>query len=231
MLEISNLVKHYRNGAGITSIDFTVQRGQVCGIVGPNGAGKSTLFEVIAGVSDSDSGDVLFQTVPIVEVSRSSVGYLPQQAYAFENFTCRQFYKFDAVMRGITVKNEESSLMRFKCDDFIDAPINQLSQGMERRLALACAFSGEPQLLILDEPLNSVDIQTTLILKDEIMRATRRGAIVLVSSHVLSFLDGLADEVVVLDNGRVKRKVCLETTDAETAYRSTFGFGNVDDER
>lgn len=80
MLEISNLVKHYRNGAGITSIDFTVQRGQVCGIVGPNGAGKSTLFEVIAGVSDSDSGDVLFQTVPIVEVSRSSVGYLPQQA-------------------------------------------------------------------------------------------------------------------------------------------------------
>ncbi|MDR2492514.1 MAG: ABC transporter ATP-binding protein [Coriobacteriales bacterium] len=184
---------------------LSVRSGEMVAVVGPNGAGKSTLFNIVAGVTTADAGACLLDDTPLPEVPLSSIGFLPEKPYFYQSFTARESIRFDQAMRGIEDQDKaiEPLIQHLRLSDFIDKRMAALSQGMAKRVALACALMGAPEVIVLDEPLNGLDIQSVITLKEQLVLHKQRGAHILISSHVLTFLDGLADKAVFLDKGRV----------------------------
>lgn len=224
MLELKGVERRFASGKGIGPVSFCVRQGEVCSVVGPNGAGKSTLFGILSMVSEEFTGSWSLDGRVGRQIPRGAIGYLPESTFLISSFTPRQFCSFDASMRGVphTAASIEEHLETFACKDFIDVPLGELSQGMAKRVALACAFLGEPRLVLLDEPLNAIDIQTTLILKDRIVSESERGCTLLISSHILDFLDEVSDRMLFLREGNVVDDFDPRDGSAEGRYRELF---------
>lgn len=224
MLELKGVERRFASGKGIGPVSFCVRRGEVCSVVGPNGAGKSTLFGILSMVSEEFTGSWSLDGRVGRQIPRGAIGYLPESTFLISSFTPRQFCSFDASMRGVphTAASIEEHLETFACKDFIDVPLGELSQGMAKRVALACAFLGEPRLVLLDEPLNAIDIQTTLILKDRIVSESERGCTLLISSHILDFLDEVSDRMLFLREGDIADDFDPRDGGAESRYRELF---------
>jgi ABC-type multidrug transport system len=224
MLELKGVERRFASGKGIGPVSFCVRQGEVCSVVGPNGAGKSTLFGILSMVSEEFTGSWSLDGRVGRQIPRGAIGYLPESTFLISSFTPRQFCSFDASMRDVphTAALIEEHLAAFACKDFIDVPLGELSQGMAKRVALACAFLGEPRLVLLDEPLNAIDIQTTLILKDRIVSESERGCTLLISSHILDFLDEVSDRMLFLREGDIADDFDPRDGGAEGRYRELF---------
>ena len=160
-------------------------------------------------------------------VPAADLGFLPEEAADLPRLTPRQACRLDAALRGLELTDAQidAQLGRLGAAGFADTPTRRLSQGMAKRSAIARALLGEPDVVVLDEPLNALDVATVIALKEELRRCRERGAAVLLSSHVLDLVDESCSRVVLLDRGRV-----VETVDvtggrgtAERAYRRLFG--------
>lgn len=224
MLEVKEVAKRFKSGKGVGPVSFCIQQGTVCSIVGPNGAGKSTLFNVLSMVSEDFSGTWSLNNKTGRRIPQGTVSYLPESPFLIQSFTPRQFCAFDASMRGISHSSKliEKHLTVFACKDFLDTPLEYLSQGMAKRVMIACAFLGNPQLILLDEPLNAIDIQTMLILKDQITIKKEQGSIILISSHILDFLDEVSDQILFLNQGYIIDSFEPRNEKAESRYRRMF---------
>ena len=241
MLKLINLTKRYRNGAGLGPITYSFIKGRVYAIVGPNGAGKSTLFNLLSGITTPSSGHIaiaedsendayLARDVHSVQhrIPLHMLGFLSEQSLIARNFTPRQALAFDTAMRATsaTADDIQRQLESFNCASFADTPMWALSQGMAKRADLALTFFSQPQFLILDEPLNALDTQTTIELRHHIQRARRNGQTLLLSSHVLSFVDELADEIIFLSNGTIATVAAPAEGKAESIYRRLYMGGS-----
>lgn len=224
MLKIHRLEKRYDNGKGVGPITLNIEVGEICAVVGPNGAGKTTLFNIIAGITNQSSGVWELNGVAADKIERYQLGYLPEHSFCFSNFTPREFCSFDASMRilGLSPAEIENQLSQFGCASFIDTRISKLSQGMAKRVSLSCAFAGAPHLVLLDEPLNAIDIKTTILIKEQIKQLKEKNCIVLISSHILNFIDEIADRVVFLNNGYLELEFSPKEQNAEEAYKRCF---------
>ena len=224
MLEIKSLTKMYNPESGIQDISISISDGEVVAFVGPNGAGKSTLFNILGRVLQADTGTCSLYGIPFALLHISKIGFLPERMYLLEEFTPPQMIHFVNTMREMNSTNSEVDelICHFGIEPYVQKSIKALSVGMRRRVELACAFLGNPDLIVLDEPLNSLDIQGVLALKDALKDCKKKGQIVLLSSHILDFLDTTADQVVFLGNGKIL-DICSNTTErAEDLYRRLF---------
>lgn len=225
MLELHNLTKRYRNNNGVGPLNYTFQDGHIYGIVGPNGAGKSTFFNLLCGITTPQSGllsidgNYLTKRIPL-----DMLGFLPEQTFINPSFTPRQALAFDACMRAQKVTETQISehLKQFHCTEFADIPTKALSQGMLKRADLALAFFPKPRYLVLDEPLNALDTQTIIKLRTQIQRAQANGQTLLISSHILSFIDELADEILFIDHGQIVATTTPTDGKAEDYYQRLF---------
>ncbi|MDP9860529.1 ABC-2 type transport system ATP-binding protein [Olsenella profusa DSM 13989] len=224
MIQLEQVVKHYAGGMGVGPVDFGAADGEVCGIVGPNGAGKSTLFGIIAGTVEHYAGSWVLDGANLQDIERGTIGYLPEEPFCFPSFTPREFCAFDSGMRdlGLSAGEIDGHLKSFGCGHFADTKISRLSQGMAKRVSIACAFAGNPRLILLDEPLNAIDIMTTISLKEHVLRAKQRGCTVLISSHILDFIDEVADRVIFLDEGVIVADFNPRDVKAENMYKRCF---------
>lgn len=228
MLNISNLQKRYRNGKGLGAINMTIEKGEVVGIVGPNGAGKTTLFSILAGILTPQSGEVSVATASGthtgVRIPSEYIGFLPEIPFLQKQFTPIEAVQFDAAMREKPISKSEAQehLTVFDAHSYMNRPIRTLSQGQSKRVELACAFLGNPDILVLDEPLNGLDIQSVINLREKILAEKARGATILISSHILTFIDEVADRIIFLDDGHIVGEVDPREQDAESAYRQLF---------
>jgi ABC-2 type transport system ATP-binding protein len=224
VLSIDKLELRYPNGTGVGPVSLEVPDGSVYAIIGPNGAGKTTLFSVLSGIANPTGGTWRLGSADPATLPRRDVGYLPEKSFFFPRFTPRQFFSFDATMRDIdhVPESVRRDLVAFGCEPFLDEEMGELSQGMAKRVALACAFSGSPRLVLLDEPLNAIDIQTTILLKAKVVEAAERGAVVLISSHILDFVDKVADEVIFLNHGLLDSSIDPKARGTEEEYRKRF---------
>ncbi|MDU0349624.1 ABC transporter ATP-binding protein, partial [Actinomyces sp. MRS3W] len=207
-------------------LSLTVRGGEVLGVVGPNGAGKTTLFDALCGVGDFQAGTVrLGGRAMGRRLPAESCGFLPESSRLFPELTARQACRFEAAMRRIDLDDAalEAHLERFGCTDFRDTEVRHLSQGMTRRLGIACAFLGDPPVVVLDEPLNGLDVDGVLRFRQELDRYLTGGGAALMSSHILSVLDEVCERVVLLKDGLVAATVDVRDGGAEQAYRDLFG--------
>jgi ABC-type multidrug transport system ATPase subunit len=224
MLEIKEVTKLFTPTTGIKDISITISHGQIVAFVGPNGAGKSTLFNILGRVMQADSGSCIMDGVEYNALHISEIGFLPETLYLLENITPYKMIRFLNTMRETRASDTDIDelICRFGVDVSAQKKIKKLSQGMRKRVELVSAFIGSPKLLVLDEPLNSLDIHGVLAFKDILNLCKERGHIVLLSSHILDFLDSAVDSVVFLKDGKIV-EVCSEITGrVEDIYRKHF---------
>jgi Cu-processing system ATP-binding protein len=205
-LEVKGLRKTFGRLTALRGIDLVIPPGRVTAVVGPNAAGKSTLIKCVLGLVRPDAGriTVLGQPVGRDPGYRHAIGYMPQAPRFPDNLTGREVLDLLADLRQDDAGGEEL-LRRFHLDDDVLAkPVRTLSGGTRQKLNAVVAFRPRPPLLVLDEPTASLDPVASGVLKDALRQATDDGATALLSSHVMSEVEELADDIVYLVEGAVR---------------------------
>lgn len=205
-LVINRLSKQYKNKIAADRISVTLHRG-VYGLLGANGAGKTTLMRIICGILKPDSGTVSFDGIDVSqEEYRSVLGYLPQDFGYYPEFTAKDFLLYMAALKGL-----EKPLAKRKADELLTLvslqnvakkKIKTYSGGMKQRLGIAQALLNEPKLLILDEPTAGLDPKERVRFRN-LIETLGKESIVLLSTHIVSDIEHIADEILMMKEGRL----------------------------
>lgn len=209
MITIYDLRKRFGALDVLCGLDLEIRPGRVTGVVGPNGAGKTTLIKVILGLARADGGRVLMDGEPIGDDARyrTRVGYMPQIARFPENLTGAELVEMVDELRrqqGDDRERDHELVERFRLEAHLHKPLRTLSGGTRQKVNAVLAFLFAPDLLILDEPTSGLDPVASGILKEKVARVRDAGKTVIVTSHVMSELEEIADDIAFLLDGRVR---------------------------
>ena len=214
LLEAKNLVKRYGGRAVVDHVSFTVNQGEIVGLLGRNGAGKTTSFRMTIGMIRPDEGSVLFEGVdatrmPMYKRARRGMGYLSQEPSIFQRLTVRQ--NVMAIMETMNlprkVRNEkcDSLLQQFDLMRLSDQFAKTLSGGERRKLEIARALVSNPTMILLDEPFSGVDPIAVGDLQNEIRGLKDRGISILLTDHNVRETLTVTDRSYIIDHGKVLR--------------------------
>ncbi len=205
-IKVANLHKSYGRTQALVGLDFEVPAGKVTGFLGPNGAGKTTCFRALLGLTRADSGDMevlgLRSPSGLREISKR-VGVIIEEPGLIKALTGRVNLRVAADTLGFGHERIPGLLEFVGMTADADRRVNEYSKGMRQRLALAAAMVGDPELLILDEPLDGLDPAGQHVFKARLRGLAEEGKTVVVSSHNLSDIEALADYVVVINHGHL----------------------------
>ncbi len=217
---VSDLRKRFGRQEVLRGLDLTIHPGRVTAVVGPNAAGKTTLIKTILGLvrADRGGGSVEVDGIPVngSPAYRERIGYMPQAARFPEHLTGREVIRFLMDLRGRRTELDEELIERFRLAPSLDKPVRTLSGGTRQKLnaVVACLF--RPSLLILDEPTAGLDPVAAGILQDKVLRAPAAGVTVLLTSHIMSEVEELAQDLVFLLEGAIAFQGTVETLLAQT---------------
>lgn len=202
---VDRLTKRYGSVTAVDDLSFEVQRGVVTAFLGPNGSGKTTTILVLLGLARADSGDalVLGTRYRDLDTPARRVGTLIDEAGFHPARTARDHLRVLAALNAIPERRVDDVLDVVGLSDAAGRKVGGFSLGMKRRLGLASALIGEPELLILDEPANGLDPAGIRWLRETLQTFAASGGAVLVSSHVLAEVANTAQEVIVINRGRL----------------------------
>ena len=209
IIEVSSITKRFDNRTVLDQLDWKIMPGQVVGLLGRNGAGKSTLIECLLGLRETDAGKVTLFGEDVARLSdgaRARIGYVPQQSDLFEWLTPHQLLAyFKALYPRWNDAKVDALLARWGFDSAMcGKPVSQLSGGEKQRLSIIRALAHDPELLILDEPVSSLDpVGRRDFLREMIDGVIERGTSVLFSTHILSDLERVALDVAFLKGGKI----------------------------
>lgn len=232
-LRVEGLRKRYgrRSPWALDGLTCHVPRGVICGLVGPNGAGKTTLYSVLCGFLPPEEGtvDLLGQGPFDPWALRGRLGVLPQDAALDERLTTREFLRYMGTLQGMSRSDAataaDRTLAEVNLADRADDLIRSLSHGMRRRLSAASALLGEPELVLLDEPMAGLDPRQAHALRQVLVGRRGSGTLV-VSSHNLVELERICDWVIQLDKGQLVRQgTVAEVTGRGVHVTWTLGPG------
>ena len=204
MIRLSGLCKAFGAVDVLRFVDLDVRRGRITAVVGPNGAGKTTLIKSIVGLTRPDCGEISVDGVAVGrdEGYRARIGYMPQISRFPDNLTVRDLFEMVKDLRGRPANIDEDLIDRLGIRPQLDQPLRVLSGGTKQKVNAALAFLFRPELLVLDEPTAGLDPVSSSILKDKILAQRSSGTTFLLTSHVMSELEELADDVIFLLHGR-----------------------------
>jgi ABC-2 type transport system ATP-binding protein len=239
MLQIRDLGFRYPRAdkPALDGVTLQAQRGRVLGLLGPNGAGKTTLISHLAGLLPVRSGEILVDGEPLETMRRRSptrIAVAPQE-YAFypmldvrENLAC--FGAAGRLAGARLAQRIEACLAFAQLERFAATRADRLSGGLKRRLNLAIALLPEPELMLFDEPTVGVDPQSRAFVLDAIRSLATQGAAVIYTSHYMEEIEAIADDVVILDHGKVLRDGTLQALLAEGATQLSLAADGIDGE-
>lgn len=222
-LEIRQISKHYKDKKAVDNVSLTLTPG-VWGLLGANGAGKTSLMRMIAGIVKPTSGDILYDGLPIQilkEKYREIFGYLPQEFGFYPEFTVKSYLEYVAVLKGMSKRESRQKirepLEHLTLSDVENKKINKLSGGMKRRVGIAQALLNDPKVLILDEPTSGLDPGERIRLRN-LLSGFAQDRIVLISTHIVSDVEYIANENAVMKDGKI-----IETGTTEELIRLVNG--------
>lgn len=206
MIGVRGLSKRFGRLQVLNGVDLDVARGEVTAIVGPNASGKTTLNKIVLGLVRRDSGEVHFDGKPVNGDAdyRSRIGYMPQIARFPENLCGNDVVRMLTDLRGPRHTRDEELIELLALGPVLQTPLRVLSGGTRQRINAALAFLFKPDLLILDEPTAGLDPISSSFFKDKVLRERQGGRTVIVTSHVLSELEEMADRVAFLLDGAIR---------------------------
>ena len=206
MIKIRELRKRYGKLDVLQGVDAEIPTGRVTGIVGPNAAGKTTLIKSILGLVHSDSGSIEVGSVHVNgdESYRRKIGYMPQIARFPSNLTGAELLAMLRELRPDVREIDDDLIRTFGLGLELTKKLNDLSGGTKQKINAVAAFLFRPATLILDEPTAGLDPRSARILKDKILEERRAGRTFIITSHVMSELEELADNVIFISEGKVR---------------------------
>ena len=209
MIEVKDLVKRYSKNTAVDHLNFHVQKGQIYGFLGPNGAGKSTTMNMMTGYLAPTEGQILINGYDVAEEpmeARKCIGYLPEVPPLYPDMTVLEYLRFAAELKQVP-KNERSTEIERVMDetrikDMENRLIRHLSKGYKQRVGLAQALLGDPEVLILDEPMVGLDPKQIIEIR-ELIRGLGKKHTVILSSHILSEISSICDHVLIISHGKL----------------------------
>ncbi|KGM94261.1 lantibiotic ABC transporter ATP-binding protein [Clostridium novyi A str. 4552] len=201
ILQTNRLCKTFKKQEAVKEVSISVQRNSIYGLLGPNGAGKSTLLKMIIGMLRPTSGEVLFDGHKWSRKDLGSIGSLIESAPLYENLTARENLKVRTTVLGLPDSRIDEVLSIVELEDTGKKRAGQFSMGMKQRLGIAIALLNNPKLLILDEPTNGLDPFGIQELRELIRSFPSKGITVILSSHILSEVEQIADHIGIISGG------------------------------
>ena len=222
MIQARGIIKRYGRLQVLNGVDLDVARGSITAIVGPNASGKTTLNRIILGLVRPDAGTIVVDDRPLNGDAsyRERIGYMPQIARFPENLTGREVISLLRGVRARATAPDETLIHALELEENLDKPLRTLSGGTRQRINAAIAFLFPSNLLILDEPTAGLDPVSAGILKDTMRAARDAGRTIIVTSHVLSELDEVADRIAFLLDGSVRYSGSRTTLLSQTGESS-----------
>lgn len=221
MIEVSHLTKQYGNHLAVDDVSFTVADGQICGLLGPNGAGKSTIMNILTGYLSATSGQVTVAGHPLPEeadAAKACVGYLPEQPPLYPEMTVQEYLTFAAELKGVKKADRKEQVCRAARRTGLEAVlprlIRSLSKGYKQRVGIAQALLGSPRLIILDEPTVGLDPAQVIEIRKLIQELGRAHTVIL-SSHILSEVQAVCQQILILSKGHLAAAGSLEELTAD----------------
>lgn len=205
MIEIDNLHKKFGKNEVLKGIDLTIDNGGIFAVLGPNGSGKTTLIKSILGMIVPNSGIIKLNGTSIKKSweYRNDIDYLPQIANFPGNLTVKELITMIKDLRSSKQANDERLIELFKLQPFLDKKLNNLSGGTKQKVNLVLTFMFDSPLVILDEPTTGLDPISHIRLKELITAEKEKGKTILITSHIMSFVEEIADEIVFLLEGKI----------------------------
>ena len=228
MIEVHGLDKRYGSFSAVRGLSFSVNPGEVLGLVGPNGAGKTSTLRCLAGIIPPSGGTVRIAGHDIVTdavAAKRALAFFPDEPRLFEYLTVRQHLNFVARIYGVNDHEAigQPLLEEFEILDKADQLPGELSRGMKQKLAIACGLLHRPQVMFFDEPLTGLDPLGIRRMKNSIIQRAREGATIVLSSHLLHLLEEVCTHVLILKQG----EKIADGTIADVAARFSNGESNV----
>ena len=221
MIEVSHLTKQYGNHLAVDDVSFTVADGQICGLLGPNGAGKSTIMNIITGYLSATSGQVTVAGHPLPEeadAAKACVGYLPEQPPLYPEMTVQEYLTFAAELKGVKKAERKEQVCRAArrtgLETVLPRLIRSLSKGYKQLVGIAQALLGSPRLIILDEPTVGLDPAQVIEIR-KLIRELGRAHTVILSSHILSEVQAVCQQILILSKGHLAAAGSLEELTAD----------------
>lgn len=247
-LEIKNIVKSFSGKEILHEISFSVESGRAMGFLGRNGAGKSTTIRCLMDVFKPDSGEFLLNGEKF-KVNDHRIGYLPEERGMYAKNPLLDQLVYFAMLRGASKKDAQKSangwIEFFELGDKKHKKLETLSKGNQQKIQIAQAFLCEPEIIILDEPFSGLDPVNADIFKKAIKDFVKKGRLVIFSSHQMSYVEELCDDICLIHNGEILlsgvldeiklerglNRLRVHTNDDETAQKFISGLGSINIEK
>lgn len=199
MIRINNISKRYGKKTVLSAVSLELDQ-KTCGLIGPNGAGKTTLIRILAGTLKKDSGEIVYDS------AGAKIGYLPQLFGCFPELTVRDQMEYFACVKDLPKEAHgeaiAAALGKTDMDEYADMKCSRLSGGMTRRVGIAQALLGNPDILLLDEPTVGLDPEERVRFRT-IIKRIEGTACILISSHIVEDVQYLCDDVIVMNHGQI----------------------------
>jgi ABC-2 type transport system ATP-binding protein len=221
LVAIQEVTKRYSEVVAVDNVSLSISNSEVYSLVGANGAGKSTLLRMLVGITEPDAGRLLICGEDLSNralSTRRHLGYLPEELVLYERLTGREYLELVAGLKDADSARIPEELSFFELLPVQNKLVGGYSLGMRKKLGLAAAMLGSPEVLVLDEPLNGLDVEMMRKLRHRIEDERNNGRAVLVASHVMSFVERISDRVGIMRAG----KLVAEGSPAE--LRTTAGM-------
>jgi ABC-2 type transport system ATP-binding protein len=239
MITLDKLSKKFANKLALDCIDLQIPTGQMWGLLGPNGAGKTTLFRVLMGILKATSGQATIAGLDVfeqrIEVKRV-LGFLPDEPMFHSYLTGREIIELSAAMHGLAPAIVMGRMLplidRMQLRDALGQFADDYSRGMKKKLGLLLALLHEPKLLILDEPTNGLDVESTALFFGLMREQLAAGTTVVFSTHLLGQVEALCTHVAVIHMGRLVAKgelaaVAASVPEAETLEQAFLAMTRI----
>ena len=237
VLCLENLTKRYGTFTALDGVSLSLKAGQILGLIGPNGAGKTTTIKILVGLIKPTSGSATIAGVDCVSDSeqiKRLVGYMPDKFGSYDNMRVREYLDFFGAAFSIPVEvraKRIAEIMDMTGTAYMkDRYVESLSHGMQQRVGLARTLLHDPKVLILDEPVNGLDPQARIEMRDLLIELARQGKTLVVTSHILPELARICQQVAIITHGKLRAFGTIEEIGRQVSQKRTIEVQFLDSE-
>ncbi len=229
VLCLENLTKRYGSFTALDGVSLSLKAGQILGLIGPNGAGKTTTIKILVGLIKPTSGSATIAGVDCVSDSeqiKRLVGYMPDKFGSYDNMRVREYLDFFgaafSIPAGIRAKRISEVMDMTGTTYMKDRYVESLSHGMQQRVGLTRTLLHDPKVLILDEPVNGLDPQARIEMRDLLIELARQGKTLVVTSHILPELARICQQVAIITHGKLRAFGTIEEIGRQVSQKRTI---------
>ena len=207
VLKVENVVKKFGAYAASDNVSFTVPKGKVFGLLGPNGAGKTTMIRMITNILIPDEGNITLFGEKVNQSVMNRIGYLPEERGLYKKLKVIEQIAYFAQLKGLSksdaIENGKQWLAKLGAIGWENKKIEELSKGMQQKIQFITTILHNPEFVILDEPFSGFDPVNTELLKNIIIDMKNQGKTIILSTHVMSQVEELCDDICMINKGKV----------------------------